>query len=42
MYTNVTANVVNIIFNYLLINGNFGFPKLGVMGAAIATVLGFS
>lgn len=41
MYTNVTANIVNIIFNYLLINGNFGFPKLGVMGAAIATVLGY-
>ncbi|MBO4678867.1 MAG: MATE family efflux transporter [Lachnospiraceae bacterium] len=40
MRTNVTSNVVNIIFNYLLIGGNFGFPALGIKGAAIATVLG--
>ena len=40
MYTNITANVINVIFNYLLINGNFGFPKLMVEGAAIATVMG--
>ena len=40
MKTNITSNVVNVIFNYLLIQGNFGFPKLGVAGAAIATVLG--
>lgn len=38
--TNLTSNIVNIIFNYLLIGGNFGFPRLGVAGAAIATVLG--
>ena len=40
MKTNVTSNVVNVIFNYLLIHGNLGFPALGVAGAAIATVLG--
>ncbi len=40
MVTNVTANLVNVLFNYLLIFGNFGFPQLGVHGAAIATVLG--
>ncbi len=40
MKTNVTANLVNVFFNYLLIGGNFGFPKLGVKGAAIATVIG--
>lgn len=30
---------VNVVFNYLLIFGNFGFPELGVAGGAIATVL---
>ncbi len=40
MWTNIVSNGVNIVFNYLLIGGNFGFPKLGVAGAAIATVLG--
>ncbi len=41
MYVNVAANVVNVICNYLLIGGNFGFPKLGVQGAAIATAIGY-
>lgn len=40
MVTNIISNVVNVIFNYLLIGGNFGFPALGVRGAAIATVIG--
>ena len=40
MTTNVTSSIVNVIFNYLLIQGNFGFPKLGIFGAAFATVLG--
>ena len=40
MTTNLTSNVVNIIMNYLLINGHCGFPALGINGAAIATVLG--
>lgn len=40
MKTNVTSNVVNMIGNYLLIQGNFGFPKLGITGAALATVFG--
>ncbi|MDD7305296.1 MAG: MATE family efflux transporter [Peptoniphilaceae bacterium] len=38
--TNLVSSVVNIFFNYLLINGNWGFPALGVSGAAIATVIG--
>lgn len=40
MRTNITSNTINIVFNFLLINGHFGFPALGIMGAAIATVLG--
>lgn len=40
MRTNVTSNTINIIFNYLLIGGHFGFPALGIHGAALATVLG--
>lgn len=40
MRTNVTSNIVNMIFNYLLIGGNFGFPAWGIRGAALATVLG--
>ncbi len=40
MRTNVTANVVNMIGNYLLIQGNLGFPALGIQGAALATVFG--
>lgn len=35
----ITMAVVNVIADYLLIFGNFGFPKLGIEGAAIAAVL---
>lgn len=38
--TNLVSSIVNIVFNYLLIGGNFGFPALGIKGAAIATVFG--
>ena len=37
--TKVMAICVNLLFNYLLIYGVFFFPRLGVRGAAIATVL---
>ena len=40
MTTNLTSNFINLIFNYLLIQGNLGFPRLEVKGAAIATILG--
>ncbi len=40
MIYNMTSNIVNVIFNFLLINGHCGFPKLGVVGASIATVIG--
>ncbi|MBE6750455.1 MAG: MATE family efflux transporter [Ruminococcaceae bacterium] len=39
MIASVFAILTNFIFNYLLIFGKFGFPKLGVAGAAIATVM---
>lgn len=40
MTTNIVSSLVNICFNYLLINGNFGFPEWHLFGAAVATVLG--
>lgn len=40
MIYNLTANVVNVIFNYLLIYGHFGFPRMEVAGASLATVIG--
>lgn len=39
MIAGIAAVLTNLIFNYLLIYGKFGFPALGVVGAAIATVL---
>lgn len=33
------ANIVHATFNYLLIFGNYGFPKMGLPGGAIALVL---
>ena len=35
----VAATLTNTLFNWLLIYGNLGFPKLGVKGAALATVI---
>lgn len=39
MKAGVAAVFVNLLFNYLLIYGKFGFPEMGAVGAAIATVL---
>jgi len=39
-YNNTVANIVNVILNYCLINGKFGFPRMEVAGASLATVIG--
>lgn len=38
MFIGIASNVINIIGNYLLIFGKFGFPRLEVLGAALATM----
>ena len=42
MISQMTGAVINIIFDPIMIFGLLGFPKLGVAGAAYATVLGQS
>lgn len=39
MIAGVASVVIDVVFNYFLIYGKFGFPALGVRGAAIATVM---
>ena len=39
MAVSILMNVLNIIGNAILINGLFGFPRLGIVGAAISTVI---
>ena len=38
-YSSVIGLVINVAINYVLIFGHFGFPAMGVRGAAIATVI---
>lgn len=39
MVAGVAAVFINLFFNWLLIFGNWGMPKMGVIGAAVATVI---
>jgi len=39
MYATLIANIVNVILNYLLIFGKFGFPEMGIVGAAVGTLV---
>ena len=39
MYATIFANLINILVNYVLIFGKFGFPQLGIIGAAIGTLV---
>jgi putative MATE family efflux protein len=39
MKVKIFSIILNIILNYLFIFGNYGFPELGVMGAAVGTVI---
>ena len=39
MQITLSANAVNVIFNYLFIYGKFGFPELGLTGAGIGTFI---
>ncbi len=39
MVGGISAVLVNLVLNYVLIFGNFGAPQMGVRGAALATVI---
>ena len=39
LYGNIISCVSNVLFDYILIFGKFGFPKLGIVGNAIGSVL---
>jgi putative MATE family efflux protein len=42
LFTGAIANLMNVFFLYVLVYGGFGFPKVGIAGAAVAGGLAFS
>lgn len=39
MFINIASSLLNVLLNYVLIFGKFGFPAMGIQGAAIATTI---
>ena len=39
MVITIISNLINVLFNYLLIFGKWGFPELGVLGAGVSTLI---
>ena len=39
MISTVIANIINVLINYVLIYGKFGFPRLELIGAGIGTLI---
>ena len=39
MISTLIANIINVVINYVLIYGKFGFPRLELIGAGIGTLI---
>jgi len=39
MHITLVSNVINVVINYVLIFGKFGFPEMGLIGAGIGTLI---
>ena len=42
MFSTFIMSLINIVFNYILIDGKFGAPALGIQGVAIASIIAWS